>query len=72
MPIFMVFGAINGTVTVTMSSAPATTPVIGDFVVTSAIGTAAATAVTPTAITTTGTEVKLTVPTMLLLLQNNQ
>ncbi|KUO73429.1 MAG: hypothetical protein APF81_19655 [Desulfosporosinus sp. BRH_c37] len=61
MPIFMVFGAINGTVTVTMSSAPATTPVIGDFVVTN--GTAAVTA-SAIAVDTTGKVVTLTVPTI--------
>ncbi|MDR3584733.1 MAG: hypothetical protein P4L59_05340, partial [Desulfosporosinus sp.] len=49
--------AINGTVTVTMNSAPATAPVLADFAVTNA-----GVAVVPTAIVTTGTVVTLTVP----------
>ncbi len=53
---------INGTVTVTLSEAPATAPVISDFNVTQAIGTAAATNVTPSAISTSGAVVTLTVP----------
>src|SRR5665648_69105 len=54
--------AINGTtVAVTFSSAPATAPVVGDFSVSQAIDGAAATAVAPTAISTTGSVVTLTV-----------
>lgn len=64
LPISRVFRAINGTVTVTFSSAPTVTPVAADFVVTQAIGTAAATTVTPTAVVATATGATLTVPTI--------
>ncbi len=54
--------AVNGTVTVNLSAAPATTPAITDFAVTQSINGAVATSVTPTAISTSGTTVTLTVP----------
>ncbi len=54
--------AVNGTVTVNLSAAPATTPVIGDFVVTQSINGAATATITPSAISTSGTTVTLTVP----------
>ncbi len=56
--------AINGTVTVTLSGTPTTTPVLSDFTLTQAIGLGNATTVTPTAISTTGNVVTLTVPTV--------
>jgi hypothetical protein len=56
--------ATNGTITVTLSSTPATTPAISDFAVTQAINGGTATAVTPTAISTSGNVVTLTVPTV--------
>ncbi len=54
--------AVNGAVTVNLSAAPATTPAITNFAVTQSINGAAATSASPTAISTSGTTVTLTVP----------
>lgn len=54
--------AVNGRVTVTLSAAPSTAPVPGDFAVTQSINGGIATSVTPTAISASGATVTLTVP----------
>jgi streptogramin lyase len=52
----------NGAVTVNLGSAPTGTPAISDFTVTQSINGGTATAITPTAIRTSGATVTLTVP----------
>ncbi|MFL0198682.1 G1 family glutamic endopeptidase [Clostridium sp. WILCCON 0269] len=54
--------ATNGTIAVRLSGAPTTTPALSDFAVTQSISGATATTVTPTAISTNGDVVTLTVP----------
>jgi uncharacterized protein YjdB len=61
-PVIQSVSAVNGTVTVTLSATPATTPAIGNFTVTQSINGATATSVTPTNIGTSGATVTLTVP----------